>query len=182
METITMITNPLTKRPIKVNGKVHTKLIRDGVLNGIIKDDTILYNINEHDDVNYLKEEFNKTLPMRKKAVIGRKGSKYDGKIVSRTRTPNTKEVVDYTLNTIKKHSSIDTEIEKMIMDELCFDRKNKSKPIKIKREKAVSFAMRQPVETETEYDTNTESDTEMSEDQFQNVVVQDDDTEDSEY
>ena len=41
---------------------------------------------------------------------------------------------------------------------------------------------MRKPVETETEYDTNTESDTEMSEDQFQNVVVQEDDTEDSEY
>ena len=107
MEKIEMITNPLTKRPIKINGKVHRRLITTGVLNGIIKDESILYNINEHDDVNYLKEEFNKTLPMRKKAVIGRKGSKYDGKIVSRSRTPNTKEVVDYTLNTIKKHSNI---------------------------------------------------------------------------
>jgi hypothetical protein len=153
-----LLINPLTKRPIKANGKVHRKLIREGVLKGIIeKDENILYEYNENDDVDYLKEALNKKLPIRKKAVKGRAGSQYENKIVSRSRTPNTKEIVDYTLEKIKNHSDIDAEIEQMIMNELCFDNKKKTKPIPIKRERAtkskVKFQIKQP-ETETEYET----------------------------
>jgi len=153
-----LLINPLTTRPIKANGKVHKKLIREGILKGIIeKDENVLYEYGEKDDVNYLKEELNKKLPMRKKAVKGRKGSQYENKIVTRTRTPNTKEIVDYTLEKIKNHSDIDAEIEQMIMNELCFDNNKKSKPIPIKRERAskskVQFKIKQP-ETETEYET----------------------------
>ena len=153
-----LLINPLTKRPIKANGKVHRQLIRTGVLKGLIeKDENVLYEYNDKDDVNYLKTELNKKLPIRKKAVKGRKGSQYENKIVSRSRIPNTKEIVDYTLNTIKNHSDIDAEIEQMIMNELCFDNKKKSKPLPIKRERAtkskVKFQIKQP-ETETEYET----------------------------
>ena len=55
-------------------------------MKGIIeKDENILYDYNENDDIEYLKTELNKKLPMRKKAVVGRKGSQYENKIVSRT-------------------------------------------------------------------------------------------------
>jgi len=153
-----LLINPLTKRPIKANGKVHKKLIREGILKGIIeKDENVLYEYGEKDDVDYLKTELNKKLPMRKKAVKGRAGSQYENKIVTRTRTPNTKEIIDYTLNTIKNHSDIDAEIEKMIMNELCFDNNKKTNPIPIKRERATKskpqFKIKQP-ETETEYET----------------------------
>ena len=124
-----LLINPLTKRPIKANGKVHKQLIRTGVLKGIIeKDENVLYEYGEKDDINYLKTELNKKLPMRKKAVKGRAGSQYENKIVTRTKTPTTKEIIDYTLNTIKNHSNIDDEIEKMIMNELCFDNNKKTK------------------------------------------------------
>ena len=159
MDKVDMLINPQTKRPIKINGKVHKKLIREGVMKGIIeKDENILYEYGATDDVDYLKDELNKKLPMRKKAVIGRKGSQYENKIVSRTRTPNTKEIVDYTLEKIKKHSDIDDEIEQMIMNELCFDNRKHSKPIPIKREKANAKQKPQfkitKAETETEYET----------------------------
>lgn len=174
MDKIEMIINPLTKRTIKINGKVHKKLIREGVMKGIIeKDENILYDYNENDDIEYLKTELNKKLPMRKKAVVGRKGSQYENKIVSRTRTPNTKEIVDYTLTTIKNHSNLDADIEQMIMNELCFDNKKISKPINIKRERAnkkskVQFKIKQP-ETETEYETEGayESDSDINFSEF---------------
>jgi len=153
-----LLINPLTKRPIKANGKVHKQLIRSGVLKGIIeKDENILYEYGEKDDIDYLKTELNKKLPIRKKAVKGRAGSQYQNKIVTRTKTPTTKEIIDYTLNTIKNHSDIDAEIEQMIMNELCFDNNKKTKPISIKRERAnkkVQFKIKQP-ETETEYETD---------------------------
>jgi hypothetical protein len=171
MDKVEMLVNPLTKRPIKVGGKIHKKLIREGVMKGIIeKDENVLYEYGDKDDIDYLKTELNKKLPMRKKAVIGRKGSQYENKIVSRTRTPNTKEIVDYTLNTIKNHSDIDAEIEQMIMNELCFDNNKKSKPIPIKKERATKskpqFKIKQP-ETETEYET--EGAYESDDDDFSN-------------
>lgn len=172
MDKIEMIVNPLTNRTIKINGKVHKKLIREGVMKGILeKDEAILYDYNENDDVEYLKEELNKKLPMRKKAVKGRAGSQYENKIVSRSRTPNTKEIVDYTLSTIKNHSKLDADIEQMIMNELCFDNKKISKPINIKKEKAsknkkqqskVQFKIIAP-DTETEYETEYDDESEIN-------------------
>jgi len=156
-----LLINPLTKRPIKANGKVHKQLIRSGVLKGIIaQNENILYEYGEKDDIDYLKEELNKKLPIRKKAVKGRAGSQYQNKIVTRTKTPTTKEIIDYTLNTIKNHSDIDAEIEQMIMNELCFDNKKQSKPIPIKRERAskskVKFQIKPPeIETEPDYETD---------------------------
>ena len=162
MDRIEMIKNPNTGRNITVGGKIHKNLIRTGVMQGIIeKDENILYEYGDNDDVKYLKAEMNKKLPIRKKAVIGRKGSKYENKIVSRTRTPNTKEVVEHTLQQVKKHTDdFDDELEALIMSQFMTDTP-KSKPINVKRSKAknksVQFKLRKPVETDTEYETQTE-------------------------
>ena len=172
--TIQTIKNPNTGRPITVGGKIHNKLIRDGVLQGLIeKDENILYEYGDKDDVEYLKTEMNKKLPLRKKAVVGRKGSKYENKIVARTRTPNTQEVVKHTLDQVREHSEdFDDELEAMIMSQFITENP-KPKPIKIGRAKASKkelFKLREPVETETEYETQTEYESD-SESDFDNTL-----------
>lgn len=187
--TIQMIKNPNSGRNITVGGKIHNKLIRDGVLQGIIeKDEAILYEYGENDDVEYLKTTLNKKLPLRKKAVVGRKGSKYENKIVARTRTPNTQEVVKHTLDQVREHSDdFDDELEAMIMSQFITEKPTPSKPIKIGRAKANKkemFKLREPVETETEYETQTEYETD-SESDFDNTLynsnVEQDDESDTE-
>ena len=149
--TIQMIKNPNSGRNITVGGKIHNKLIRDGVLQGIIeKDEAILYEYGENDDVEYLKTTLNKKLP------------------------PNTQEVVKHTLDQVREHSDdFDDELEAMIMSQFITEKPTPSKPIKIGRAKANKkemFKLREPVETETEYETQTEYESE-SESDFDNTL-----------
>ena len=154
METIESIKNPLAGRLMKVGGKLHKKLIKDGILKGIIeKDENILYEYGEHDDLNFLKEELNKKLTIRQKAVIGRTGSKYGGKIVARSRTPNTKEVVEQTIKTIKTvNDDFDDDMEKYVMGVIMGDNPQlPPKKNKKTKNKTVEFVMEDEEEEDEE-------------------------------
>lgn len=165
METIQSIKNPKTGRPIKVGGKLYNSLIREGLVKGIIEEqNNTLYDINENDDIEYVKNEFNKKLPKYETAVRGKKGTKYENKIVKRKKIPSTAEVASETIKMTSKkiknkeiNADSDTfaeDLEKMILAELLNEKPKKSKPIPIKsKPKPIKrqFAMRKPIDTETE-------------------------------
>ena len=168
MESIKSIINPRTGRPIRVNGKLYNSLIREGIIKGIIKENNnTIYSITETDDVEFVKNELSKNLPFHETAVRGKKGTKYENKIVKRKKVPNASEVASETIKRTAskiKNKEIDCEdddfvknLEEMILAELLGGKK--PKPIPIKREKATpkkrEFLLRKseepPTETETE-------------------------------
>ena len=182
-ETINSIINPKSGRPIRVGGKLYNSLIREGLIKGIIQEkNNSLYSINENDDVEFVKKELSKNLPYYETAVRGKKGTKYENKIVKRKKVPNSSEVASETIkltaNKIKnKEIDFDDDdfaknLEQIILAELLGGEKpKKSKPIPIKREKAKpkkrEFIMRKLPEPETETEiefeeTEIESDIEV--------------------
>jgi len=182
-ETINSIINPKSGRPIRVGGKLYNSLIREGLIKGIIEEkNNSLYSINENDDVEFVKKELSKNLPYYETAVRGKKGTKYENKIVKRKKVPNSSEVASETIkltaNKIKnKEIDFDDDdfaknLEQIILAELLGGEKpKKSKPIPIKREKAKpkkrEFIMRKLPEPETETEiefeeTEIESDIEV--------------------
>jgi hypothetical protein len=181
-DTIKSIINPKTGRPIRVGGKLYNSLIREGLVKGIIEEkNNSLYDINENDDLEFVKNELSKNLPFNETAVRGKKGTKYENKIVKRKKVPNASEVASETIkltaNKIKnKEIDFDDDdfaknLEQMILAELLNEKPKKSKPIPIKREKAKpkkrEFIMRKLPEPETETEiefeeTEIESDIEV--------------------
>jgi hypothetical protein len=187
MESIKSVINPKTGRPIKVGGKLYNSLIREGLVKGIIEEkNNSLYNINENDDLEFVKNELSKNLPYNEVAVKGKKGTKYENKIVKRKKVPNASEVASETIKRTAskiKNKEIDFEddnfaknLEEIILAELLGGEKpKKSKPIEIKREKAKpkkrEFVMRKLPEPETETEiefeeTELESEIEIESDE----------------
>jgi hypothetical protein len=183
MDKIESIRNPHTGRIIRVGGKLYNSLIREGVIKGIIEEkNNTIYDINENDDVDFIKNELSKNLPFHETAVKGKKGTKYENKIVKRKKIPNASEVASETIKRTAskiKNKEIDCEdddfaknLEKMILEEILGNEKaKKSKIIPIKREKATpkkrEFVMRKlpepQTETEIEFEeTELESDEEI--------------------
>jgi hypothetical protein len=89
-----LMINPLTKRSIKVGGRVWNKLVAQGIINpeGELEDDNVLNelptNLENEDDVDKLIEDANEELPDNQHAVRGR--GKYKGKIVKRYKMNDT--------------------------------------------------------------------------------------------
>ena len=166
-DTIKSIINPKTGRPIRVGGKLYNSLIREGLVKGIIEEkNNSLYDINENDDVEFVKNELSKKLPFNETAVRGKKGTKFENKIVKRKKVPNANEVATETIKRTAskiKNKEIDCDdddfaknLEEMILAELLGNEKpKKSKPIPIKRENAKpkkrEFIMRKLPEPQTE-------------------------------
>ena len=149
-DKIESVLNPKTGRPIRVGGKLYNSL----------------YDINENDDVEFVKNELSKKLPFNETAVRGKKGTKFENKIVKRKKVPNANEVATETIKRTAskiKNKEIDCDdddfaknLEEMILAELLGNEKpKKSKPIPIKRENAKpkkrEFIMRKLPEPQTE-------------------------------
>ncbi len=82
------ISNPITKRPIKVGGRVYLRLQKQGYFQEGYLDDQILEEFGgETENMKLMKdkiEEFNQELPENQQAVKGR--GRYKNKIVKRYR------------------------------------------------------------------------------------------------
>ena len=81
------VTNPNTKRAIKVGGRVYMKLVAQGILEGNYQDDNEVYQLqeDEYDDdskIEQYKEEYTKKLPKNQHVVKGR--GRYKNKLVTR--------------------------------------------------------------------------------------------------
>ncbi len=99
------MTNPETKRPIVVGGRVFMKLLKKGVLSEEyknIEDDVILDDFKDTTEAIEKKDEYVRKLPKNMQAVKGR--GRYKGKIVKRykkTKKPNiTKRIQQRVENT----------------------------------------------------------------------------------
>lgn len=126
-----LIINPKTQRPIKIGGRIYTKLVREGILQKEeYKDDNELYTLQEGDDVKEKIEEINKTLPRNVQSVRGR--GKYKNKIVKRHKQPSTIDTSRHTVKTTAKKlknrgiydelqsgGNFEEDLEKLIMSEL---------------------------------------------------------------
>ena len=90
------ISNPLTKRPIRVGGRVYTRLQKQGYFQEGYADKEILDDLGgETENIKIMKkkiEELNQELPKNLQAVKGR--GKYKNKIVKRYRKFPKKEIV----------------------------------------------------------------------------------------
>ena len=166
-DKIESIRNPQSGRIIRVGGKLYNSLIREGIIKGIINEkNNSLYDINENDDVEFVKNELSKNLQFNETAVRGKKGTKFENKIVKRKKVPNASEVASETIKRTAskiKNKEIDCDdddfaknLEEMILAELLGGEKpKKSKPIPIKREKQKpkrrEFIMRKLPEPQTE-------------------------------
>lgn len=132
------VINPITKRPIKVGGRVWNKLVADGLFQED-DDPKIVGEIDQDMDEDGLDQEINevnKTLPITQHAVRGR--GKYKGKIVTRDKQPSIEEITQYTAKkgagVVKEKLSelnelaeddMEEELERIILEEL----KNIEKP-----------------------------------------------------
>lgn len=82
------VVNPKTLKPIKIGGKVHKQLIKQGLL--AYHEEKVLDDLPEDENqISEKIEELNKTLPTNQQAVRGR--GRFKGKIVKRDKalTPN---------------------------------------------------------------------------------------------
>jgi len=93
--------NPLTKKPIKIGGRIYMNLIRDGIIkNQTYEDPKILDTINDDDkeeDIIIKKKKIKKNLNINENVVKGR--GKYKNKLVKKHRQPKTSDVIKHTLN-----------------------------------------------------------------------------------
>ncbi len=83
------ITNPETKRPIIVGGRIYMKLLKKGIFGQDgekIEDDHILCEYDESSDIQKKKNELTRDLPSNMQAVKGR--GRYKGKVVKRYKKP----------------------------------------------------------------------------------------------
>lgn len=131
--------SPKTNRPIRVGGRAWLDLIRDGVLEGKIKDPKELYEIQEGDDVQEKIDEVNKDLPINAQGVRGR--GKYSNKIVKRHKTPSVKDTAQYTAQVasrvvsdpevyeqLQESDDFERQLENMIMSEMMGGQKPKKR------------------------------------------------------
>jgi hypothetical protein len=91
--------NPNTGRPVKIGGRIWTKLIKDGLIESDnIQDDNVLYEVEEGDDLEELCSDFNTKMKPNIQAVRGR--GRYKNKIVKRKKNLTHKQMKEYTTNT----------------------------------------------------------------------------------
>ena len=120
-----MILNPMTKRMIKVGGKVWARMVRNGQISNEYTSDKVVGDISQDDD-NYQTEKtignLEKTQPVDIQIVRGR--GKYANKLVKRKMGVNKKIIRTRIKKVVKKledpkeiyHFNLEDEIEKMLL------------------------------------------------------------------
>ena len=158
----TFVKNPETGRPVKVGGRIWTRLVKKGIISDDgYKDPNILCE-SAPDNPKLKITEINQSLPPEIEAVRGR--GKYANKIVKRNKSVRRKPIVirqqsrdsasalsrdSASALSDTESSSDDDDLKDMILNELARS-VHRSKPIKIPKKKKVH----QPVypQSDTDY------------------------------
>ena len=162
------VVNPNTKRPIKRGGRVHLKLIKEGLLENNYEDPNVLYEIEENDNIPDKIQEINEELPDDVQPVRGR--GKYKNKLVKRLKSPSVKNTIEKTSKKASKliaknkhllqqeeddYFNLEQEIENMLLD---------SMRVKPKQKKSCLKTVYEIQESESSSESSSESDYESSE------------------
>ena len=144
----TFVKNPETGRPVKIGGRIWTRLVKKGLITDNGYSDPNILSENVPDNPKLKITEINQQLPLELQAVKGR--GKYKGKIVKRLKQIKKQPVVVQQPSEDSSDSDSDDNLKSMILNELSQSTifsKKKSKPITIPKKK------KQPVyTTETDY------------------------------
>jgi len=132
------IINPKTNRAIAVGSKVWKNLVKEGIIQGDLKNEKELYELKDSDDVESKIEELNETLPSTQQAVRGRHSLK--GKLVIRNKAPDimtmTKQISKRAVSALKENkerfeeldeSDWEDQLENLIVCELVKNNETKS-------------------------------------------------------
>ena len=162
---------------VKVGGKIYRKLVNEGLLTLDTNDEHELYSLQENDNVEELKQKYNKELPPNMVAVRGR--GVYKNKLVKRLlpqplNSKSTKRIISRTKSILQEHPEIsEDEIEALLLQP----------PPQLTRQQSGYTRENNLDETETEMETEmeeTEMETEMEENELDNFEfdISDDDDE----
>lgn len=165
---------------VKVGGKIYRKLVNEGALQMATDDSHALYSLQENDNVEELKQKYNKELPPNMVAVRGR--GAYKNKLVKRllpqtVNSNSTKRIISRTKSILQEHPEIsEDEIEALLLQQPPELRRQESGQVEEYRENNLD-------ETETEMETEmeeTEMETELEENELDNFEfdISDDDDE----
>jgi hypothetical protein len=95
------VINPKTNRPVKIGGRSWMKAIKDGFITAGCStpdDDNVLYDIQEDDNIEELRHEFNEKLGDNIEVARGR--GRYKNKLVKRKKKISTAQMKEYATNT----------------------------------------------------------------------------------
>jgi hypothetical protein len=170
------VLNPKTQRSIKVGGGVWRSLVKEGIFEGTYEapDKKILYDIEEVDDIDALRNEYDEKLTPDIHAVRGR--GKYKNKLVVRKKRITAEQMSDYTKNTaiqaVKENmdeltgystDDLEAELERIINEEMLTGRtlKNHKKKTQKQNNKKARFVEEVQDEEEEEYEEEEEDENE---------------------
>lgn len=129
----TFVKNPETGRPVKVGGRIWTRLVKKGMITDNGYTDPNILSENIPDNPKLKITEINQKLPVEIQAVKGR--GKYEGKIVKREKPIRKKPVVIQQQQSDTSESESDDDLKGLILSELSQSSifpKKKTKPIPI--------------------------------------------------
>ena len=113
----TFVKNPETGRPVKVGGRIWTRLVKKGIISDAgYKDPNILCE-SAPDNPKLKITEINQQLPPEIEAVRGR--GKYANKIVKRNKSVRRKPIVIRQQSDTESYSDSDNDLKDMILNEL---------------------------------------------------------------
>ena len=87
------VKNPLTNRLVKINGKVHRKLVNTGVMKNKTKDKRVAYKLDLGDDPHSIKKELRKTMKLKPNETLKIGTGKYKGKIMKSFKRQKMKKI-----------------------------------------------------------------------------------------
>lgn len=160
--------NPKTNRPLKVGGSTWLKLVKEGIVEGSYADPRELYTIQDTDDIDAKKEEFNSRLTYGEQAVKGR--GRYAGKLVKRKKELNplqvSKVATKAAARVLKRKigesdEDINEELERLILQEMA------NKP-KLKRKAQYVQEEEEEEDSEAEEEEEEEQEQEQEADESQ--------------
>jgi hypothetical protein len=173
------VLNPNTQRMVKVGGGVWRSLVKAGICEGAYEapDKNILYDIEEIDDIDALRNEYDEKLTPDIHSVRGR--GKYKNKLVVRKKKITAEQMGDYTRNTaihafkdnideLAGYASddLEAELERIINEEMLTGRtlKNHKKKAQKQNNKKARFV--EEVQDEEEEDEEDEDEEDEGEDE----------------
>jgi RecG-like helicase len=170
------VLNPNSQRMVKVGGKVWRSLVKEGLLEGAYEapDENILYDIEEVENIDELRNDFDEKLTPDIQAVRGR--GKYKNKLVKRRKQISPEKMTEYTRNTaiqaVKENmdtlagysddEELERELERIINEELLTGQTLK----KVKQRKEKNNKKARFVEVESESLSEDEDDDDEYEDE----------------